>query len=54
MNRTHSSRKQDIEMFIKIEILNGNLTKASMLADRYKITPNRFKELVRQVESVGK
>ena len=48
------SRKQDIEMYIKIEILNNNLKKAIDLCEKYGITAKRFGELTKQVNSMAK
>lgn len=47
------SRKQDIEMFIKIEIQRGNIKKSIELAEKYGITPKRYGQLVKQVEETG-
>ena len=53
MNKTHGSRKRDIEMFVKIEIARGNIKRAIDLCERYKISSEDFGRLVREVESVG-
>ena len=53
MNKTHGSRKQDIETFIKVEILTGNIKKAVSICEKYGISPNRFGELVKQVYAVS-
>ena len=47
------SRKQDIEMAIKIEIQRGNIKKSIDIAEKYGITPKRYGELVKQVASTG-
>lgn len=53
MNRTRCSRKRDIEMFIKIAILKGDIKKAIELCEQYKISSKDFGRLVREVELVG-
>lgn len=53
MNRTHSSRKRDIEMFVKIAIAKGDIKKAIELCERYKISSKDFGSLVREVNLVG-
>lgn len=53
MNKTHGSRKQDIEMFIKVEIARGNIKRAIELCERYRISAKDFGRLVREVEFVG-
>lgn len=53
MNKTHGSRKLDIEMFIKVELLKGNIKKAIDIAERYHITPKDFGKLTREIEQVG-
>lgn len=53
MNKTHGSRKRDIEMFVKMAIAQGNIKKAVELCEGYGISPKRFGQLVREVESVG-
>lgn len=53
MNKTHGSRKRDIEMFIKLEILNGNIKKAVDLCKRYGVSSKDFVRLVREVEKIG-
>ena len=53
MNKTHGSRKRDIEMFVKVEILKGNIKRAIDLCERYGISSNRFGKLVSEVERVG-
>lgn len=53
MNKTHGSRKRDIEMFIKVEILRGNIKRAIELCEQYKISSKDFGHLVREVYSVG-
>ena len=53
MNKTHSSRKQDVEMFIKVEILRGNIKRAIDLCERYGISSKDFGRLVHEVESIG-
>lgn len=53
MNKTHSSRKRDIEMFIKVEILRGNIKRAIELCEQYKISSKDFGHLAREVYSVG-
>ncbi|MBO7731005.1 MAG: hypothetical protein J6S67_00580 [Methanobrevibacter sp.] len=50
MNKTHGSRKRDIEMFIKIELFKGNIKRAVDIAERYNISPKEFGELTREVE----
>lgn len=47
------SRKQDIETFIKVHILHGEIKKAIDLCEKYGITSKRFGQLVKQVESIG-
>lgn len=54
MNKTHGSRKQDIEMFIKIAIADKNIKRAVELCERYGISPKRFGQLVREVEKYVK
>ena len=53
MNKTHGSRKQDIEMFIKVEILKGDIKRAIDICERYGISSSRFGKLVREVKCVG-
>lgn len=53
MNKTHGSRKRDIEMFVKIAILKGNIKRAIDLCEKYGITSKDFGRLVREVEQVG-
>lgn len=53
MNKTHGSRKQDVEMFIKVEILRGNIKRAIDLCERYNVSSKDFGRLVREVESIG-
>lgn len=53
MNKTHGSRKQDIEMIIKVEIVRGNIKRAIDLCERYGISIKDFGRLVREVELVG-
>lgn len=53
MNKTRSSRKRDIEMYIKVAILHGEIKKSIDLAEKYGISPKRYGELVKQVEAVG-
>lgn len=53
MNKTHGSRKRDIEMFVKVEIFKGNIKKAIELCEKYGISSKDFGRLVRQVEQVG-
>lgn len=53
MNKTHGSRKRDIEMFVKIEIVKGDIKRAVDLCERYGISSKEFGRLVREVESVG-
>ena len=52
MNKTHGSRKQDIEMDIMIKIYNKDLKGAISLCDRYNVSPKRFGELVNRVDFV--
>ena len=47
------SRKQDIEMAIKIEIQRGNIKKSIDIAEKYGIKPKRYGQLVKQVASTG-
>lgn len=53
MNKTHGSRKRDIEMFVKIEIARGNIKRAIDICERYKISSKDFGRLVREVDSKG-
>lgn len=53
MNRTKGGRKQDIEMHIKIAILKGDIKRSIDLAEKYKVSPKRYGQLVKQVEKVG-
>ena len=53
MNKTHGSRKQDIETFIKVEILKGNIKRAIDICERHGISSRRFGKIVREVECVG-
>lgn len=53
MNKTHGSRKRDIEMLIKVEILKGNIKRAVDLCERYGISSKDFGRLVREVECIG-
>ena len=53
MNKTHGSRKRDIEMLVKIEIARGNIKRAIEICERYKISSKDFGRLVREVELVG-
>ena len=53
MNKTHGSRKRDIEMFVKIEIAKGNIKRAIDLCEMYGISSKDFGRLVREVEQVG-
>lgn len=52
MNKTHGSRKQDIEMHIKVAILKEDIKKAIDIAEKYGISPKRFGDLVREVDKV--
>lgn len=54
MNKTHGSRKRDIETFIKIEILKGNIKRAIDISEQYKITPKQFGELVKEVDAIAR
>lgn len=51
MNKTHGSRKQDIELLVKIAILKGEIKKAVTICEKYEITPKRFAQLAKEVES---
>ena len=53
MNKTHSSRKREIEMHIKVAILQGNIKRSIDLAEQYNISAKRYGELVRQIGDVG-
>ena len=53
MNKTHGSRKQDIEMFINAEILKGDIKRAIYICERYGISSRRFGKIVRAVKCVG-
>ena len=53
MNKTHGSRKRDIEMFIKVEILKGNVKRAVDLCERYGVSSKDFGRLVREVDRIG-
>lgn len=53
MNKTHGSRKQDIKMYIKIEIAKGDIKKAITLCERYGISSKDFGRLVQEIEQVG-
>lgn len=47
------SRKQDVEMIVKMHVLQGEIKKAVDLCEKYGITSKRFGQLVRQAESIG-
>lgn len=47
------SRKQDVEMLIKVHVLQGEIKKAVDLCEKYGISAKRFGQLVKQVEAVG-
>ena len=51
MNKTHSSRKQQIEMMIKMEIFAGHIKNAVDIAEKYNITPKRVGKLAAEVEN---
>lgn len=53
MNKTHGSRKRDIEMFVKIDIFRGNIKRAIEICERYGISSKEFGKLVREVEDVS-
>lgn len=53
MNKTHGSRKRDIEMLVKIEIARGNIKRAIDICERHKISTKDFGRLVREVDSIG-
>lgn len=53
MNKTHGSRKQDIEIYIKMEILKGNIKKAIDICEKYNVSSKRFGQLVKEVEAIG-
>lgn len=53
MNKTHGSRKRDIEMFVKVAILKGEIKRAIDLCERYGISSNEFGRLVCEVERLG-
>lgn len=53
MNKTHGSRKHDIEMLVKVEIARGSIKRAIEICERYKISSKDFGRLVREVELVG-
>lgn len=52
MNKTHGSRKQDMEMAIMIKIYNKDFKGAITLCERYHVSPKRFGELVNRVDFV--
>lgn len=54
MNKTHGSRKRDLEMYVKIEIMMGNVKRSVDLAEKYGISPKRYGELAKQVEMVAR
>lgn len=53
MNKTHGSRKRDIEMFIKIELLKGDIKKAIDIAEHHHITPKDFGKLSKEIQQIG-
>lgn len=53
MNKTHGSRKQDIEMYIKMAIIKGDIKKAIDICEKYNISSKRFGKLVKDVENIG-
>ncbi len=53
MNKTHGSRKRDIEMFVKIEIVKGNIKRAIEICEKYGLSSKDFGRLVREIESIG-
>lgn len=53
MNKTHGSRKRDIEMFVKIEIVKGNIKRAIDICEKYGLSSKDFGRLVREIESIG-
>ena len=53
MNKTHGSRKRDVEMFVKVEILRGNIKKAIDICEKYSLSLKDFVRLVREVDSIG-
>ena len=53
MNKTHGSRKQDIEMHIKIAILSNDIKKSIELCEKYSVSSKRYGDLVKQVSATG-
>ena len=53
VNKTHGSRKRDIDMFVKIEIFEGNIKRAIEICERYGVSSKEFGKLIREVEDVG-
>lgn len=52
MNKTHGSRKQDIEMFVKMAILKEDIKKAIGICEHYGIDNKRFGQLVQEVNKI--
>lgn len=52
MNKTHGSRKQDVEMFVKIAIFKGDIKKAIDICEKYNISSKRFGQLVKDVKAI--
>lgn len=50
MNKTHGSRKQDIEMHIKMQIMLGNIRRAIEICQKYSISSKRFGELCKEID----
>lgn len=49
MNKTHGSRKRDIEMFIKIALFKKDTERVKILCERYKIGEKTLEKLKREV-----
>ena len=52
MNKTHGSRKQDIERHIIIALFKGDIKRAIDIAQKYNISPKDFGKLSKKVKEV--
>lgn len=50
MNKTHGSRKRDIETYIMIEIMRDNIKRSIDVAEMHGVSPKRYGQLVKHVE----
>lgn len=53
MNKTHGSRKRDIEMFVKVALQKKDTERVKDLCERYKIDGKTLKRLEMEVATVG-